>query len=189
MRSVTVHPDTRALIDKIEREVIRGAPPKYREDLENPENDMPTLVFRHFVDTRYFHTVDGACALVGIVPETARQWMQTHPRFSAAIKTGKKVQETLAASQMAHGVRYPTSLIFTMKNLHNWADKVEQVHRFSLLDQIAKTESDANPVDWDKVDFKEPAQLQSDRDVVDAQIVTTAPAEQTSDDDTDHAGD
>ena len=125
----------------------------YQEDESDPTRDFPTIAFRMLVDVESMHTLASVAVFLHTTPETMSVWQRNHPRMSQAVKMGKALQEHLMATEMAKGIMYPTSLIFTMKNLHKWADRIEQTHQFSLIDQITKQESEANPVDWEKPDL------------------------------------
>lgn len=151
MREFVPDEETKRAREYVAREVIlSGRPTKYVES-DDPTEDMPTRIFNYLSDvTNGMRTIDGAAAMLGIHDDTVRDWQREHPRFSAACKMGRKFQEMQAAQRMSKGMTYPTSLIFTMKNLHNWADKIEQTHAFSIKDVMQKYNTAGVSVDWDK---------------------------------------
>ncbi len=152
MRMFVPDEEEERMIEEVAREVIhKGRPPKYNEDYEDASKDMPTRIFNLISDTsKGMRTIDGCAALLGIVDDTFRDWQRKHDRFSSAVKMGKMVQEMKAARRMSNGVAYPTSLIFTMKNLHNWADRLETAVSFNLIDALQKYGGDSVQVDWDR---------------------------------------
>lgn len=151
MRSFVPDPEEEAMIAWVaENVILKGRPPTYIEDLTNPAVDMPTRIFNLISDTsKGMRTIDGCSVLLGCVDDTFREWQKNHPRFSAAVKAGKLMQEMKAARRMSNGVTYPTSLIFTMKNLHSWADRIETVHSFGMKDMMEKYQTGATVVNWD----------------------------------------
>lgn len=144
--------ESEQLREEIALEVIhKGRPTKYTEDLEDPARDMPTRIFRYLSDvSNGMRTIDGCAAMLGVTDTTLRLWQREHERFSSAVQMGKKWQEMMAAQRMSQGIMYPTSLIFTMKNLHNWADKIEQTHSFSLTDMMKNYKTEVQVVNWDR---------------------------------------
>jgi hypothetical protein len=149
--ALTVIPEEeKARVKWVEDHVIFGRNViKYRENEDDPEQDYPSIAFRLWTDMRVLHTFASVCALIGVVESTGYEWMKHHERFRLAVEMGKKLQEHFQASRMAQGVMYPTSLIFTMKNVHGWADRIENTHKVSIAAVIADVEAKAKPVDWD----------------------------------------
>lgn len=151
---VHVSDDEAAAIERVAKEVIFGRQIRvYNDDPADATKDTPTLMFRMLIDRTTLHTFKSACALIGVTEQTGYEWLKKHPRFRLAAEMGKCLQEHFHASRMAQGIMYPTSLIFTMKNVHGWADKMESVHRVSVTALIAEVENKAKPVDWENPDL------------------------------------
>ena len=121
---------------------------------DDPLTDMPTIAFRMLVNNAGVHTPRSVANFLGISWAGAAQWKEKHERFALALELGQGIQEYCLASIMARGVQFPSSILFLMKNVHGWTDKMESTQRISIAAVIANTEERAVYVDWEKPDVQ-----------------------------------
>jgi len=74
-------------------------------------------------------TISGWAAEAGVCRETVWAWGEKYEEFEDAIKRAKGIQEQVFLTMGALGAYNPNVVIFMLKNLQGWLDKVEQTHR------------------------------------------------------------
>lgn len=83
-------------------------------------------------DRKYVHeplrvpTLAGYAATIGISREMLWSWAGKYPELEEAIGICKAMQEQIIVELSAKGSYPPQVFALMMKNLHGWADKVEQ---------------------------------------------------------------
>ena len=145
------HDECQRIADKeLERIMLGSKPNKYDNSIH------PREVIACFLNPKVCHTKRSVMAAIGIDPETWYKWEKQHNAFSDAVRVGKALQEMNFSTWLATGqIKYAQGLQFVMKNLHNWADKIEQHTTHSLADLVKDTEQQAHSVNWTLLDNKQ----------------------------------
>jgi hypothetical protein len=71
-------------------------------------------------------TLAGYAASIGIDRRTLWQWGEQHEEFEDALEFAKTIQEEVLCSMGSVGAYNPQVVIFMLKNLQGWADKIDQ---------------------------------------------------------------
>jgi len=106
-----------------------GAPskwdPKYCDMIVDYFNRPPyTKKGRNLVQTD-FPSLAGFCVSIGISRDTLHRWSKKYPELSDAIHKAKTFQENWLLTNGMSGRLNTSFALMGMKNLHGWADKVE----------------------------------------------------------------
>lgn len=154
-------------------------PRKYIEPAEGIVS-TPELCYTFYAQARHVViTKKGVARRLGITEQTLHGWIKDKKLLELAIRAGESVQEERLASRMASGIKYPQSIFAVLKNLHHWADKIDETHHLPFLEALQKAQQQAKRVQWDKA---LPAQLPHGApipvQVIDAQPVDASPVTQ-----------
>ena len=116
-------------------------------------------------DPELSHSERSIAAEMDIPWDSWTTWKSANPEFATALAQGKARQERAYAGLLNSGKhKYAQGLIFSMKNMHGWKDKVEQETTINISDKIKGHLDGATYVDWD---IKQPKHT----DVIDVEPV------------------
>lgn len=122
-----------------------GAETKYQVEW------MPKAVYDMLCDSELINTKKTISAHLGVHESTLRRWQNIYPELGAAVARGLAMQEAWLATQMAGGMKYSASMYAVLKNLHDWKETTENVHKLSIGDAMDQQRDGAKRVDWDRV--------------------------------------
>lgn len=122
-----------------------GRPPTYTPDCDE-------TAFRLLTDPNVCHTLRSVASMLYVNIATLYRWIEEYPTFRDAIAHGKQFQEAKYATRMVNGFKYAQGMIFTMKNLHGWTDKIEQTTTIQLGKALADHGLQAKPVEWQDIE-------------------------------------
>jgi hypothetical protein len=124
-------------------------------------DEMPGKAYSLLIDRTVCYTKGAIATRLGINEVTLHEWLHKHPEFKHAVDQGLVEQEAFYASKMMNGIKYSQSVIFGMKNLFRWADKIEQTTTLQLGQALAGAAAEGREVRWTDIETK-PAALLSD---------------------------
>lgn len=116
------------------------------------------------------HSPSSAAVLMGVDPTAITRWRREEPEFALAVLCGLKVQEEMLANRIAQGMPYNQGVVWVLKNLHGWKDRVENSTILSLAELVARREQTAKHVDWENPNL----------DAIDAPLTGAPQGEQPS---------
>lgn len=88
-------------------------------------------------------TMAGFAAEIGVRRETLWAWSKQYEQFDEALGLCKAMQEALLVELGTLGALNPAVTNFTLKNLQEWTDKVEETHKGNVALQFDAQDADA----------------------------------------------
>lgn len=88
-------------------------------------------------------TLAGYAAHIGVSRITLWDWRQRYEEFDEAVDLCKAMQEALLVELGTTGALNPAVTNFTLKNLQDWMDKVEETHKGTVALQFDGQDAEA----------------------------------------------
>lgn len=118
----------------------------FRERFElitDPERFQTEHRLQHVMTPVRPPSLAGYAAELGVRRETLWGWGKRHEEFDEAVGVCKAMQEAAIIELTALGAYNPSFAALMMKNLHDWQDKVEAVHKGGVTLNFDRQDEDA----------------------------------------------
>ena len=113
---------------------------------------MPMMAFELLNDATQVQTMGSLAMHLGLSRQGLWDAMEREPQLKRAIELGKSAQEVRFAQRLAiDGMKYSQGLIFVLKNLHGWTDKMETKTEITLSKQVSDL-AKSQPVAWEDIE-------------------------------------